>query len=322
MYSMILSPYINELLFNHECVIIPAFGAFVSQEKKAALNTSKAIINPPKRVVSFNKLITTNDGLLINYISNKTKKDYNEVKQELQFLVNTWHNQLSQGDKISFEGIGILYKTNNQLTFEPSSVANFDKKAFGLATINANPVVKPITKPATVVSQTQTVATAPETSKKPYLKYAAAALIGFGLLAVSANWYTNSQRDKQQQEIAKQQQLALEKKIQTATIFVADETIPEVTISQKSSVEKENQANATQVKYHIIIGAFREKANALKQIQLLNKKGIEAAIIGINKYGLHQVAAKSTNDETEAINTLHKLQRTVSKSAWLYVNAN
>ena len=322
MYSMILSPYINELLFEHECVIIPQFGAFVSQQEKATLNSSKAIINPPKRSVSFNKLILNNDGLLINHIATKTAKDYNEVKQELLFLVNSWHKQLNQGDKISFEGIGILYKTNNQLTFEPSSVANFDKKAFGLATINAKPVAKPITKLETTVSQTQTVAIAQEASKKPYLKYAAAALIGFGLLAVSANWYTNSQRDKQQQEIAKQQQLALEKKIQTATIFVADETIPEVTISQKANVEEENQANATQAKYHVIIGAFRNKSNALKQISFLSQQGVEAQIIGVNKYGLHQVAAKSTNDETEAINTLHKLQRTVSKSAWLYVNAN
>ena len=328
---MIISQYINDLLFQHECVIVPQFGAFVSQEKAATVDTNKQLALPPRREITFNRLIKNNDGLLINHIASKTAKSYNEIKQEVTLLVQQWNALLEQGDKLSIEGVGIIYKNNNKFLFEPISSANFAKKSFGLQAVTA----KPIRKQQTVVQPTnQTVSSSStivdnqqlETNNnsninktKPYLKYAAV-FIGFGILALGTNWYNAAIQDKQQKQLAKQQQVALENKIQTATIFVADETVPEVTLNVKTLAKQQTVEN--EARYNIIIGAFRNEANAKKRIASLKAKGLDAYITGINKYGLHQVAAFSTNDEKTAINTLHKLQKTVSKAAWLYIKAN
>jgi cell division septation protein DedD len=309
---MIISPYINELLYKHECVIIPSFGAFVSQFKTASLDADKTAILPPRKEVAFNKLIQNNDGLLINHIASQTNSTYDEVKQELQFLVNSWNQMLVQGDKISLEGIGLIYKNNNQLIFEPITSANFDKKSFGLAAVVAKPIA--VAPQKTTIVQKETVVLATTTKPaKPYLKYAAAALIGFGLISFGANWYYDNQLEQEHNALVKEQQKALEDKIQAATIFVADEA-PEIAISVNTKKE------IITAKYHIIIGAFRNKANAKKQINFLMQKGFDASIVGVNKYGLHQVSAAGFNNEIKAINTLHKLQKTVSKSAWLYIN--
>ncbi len=323
---MIISQHINDLLFQHECVIIPQFGAFVSQEKTATIDTNKLLAFPPRRILTFNRLIKNNDGLLINHITSKTGRSYDEIKQEVTLLVQQWNTLLEQGDKLSIEGVGIIYKNNNQFLFEPISSANFAKKAFGLQAVTAKPVQQ-----KQIVSQTNQTVTAntietnqpldnSENKTKPYLKYAAI-FVGFGLLALGANSYNISRQNKIQQQLVAKQQIALEKKIQTATIFVTDENIPEVTLNIKTPV-KEEISKPIDAKYSIIIGAFRNIANAEKRIATLKEKGLDAYITSANKYGLHQVAAYSTNDEKTAINTLHKFQKTVSKAAWLYIKAN
>ena len=63
--------YISELLFLHDCVIIPNFGGFVSNKQSAKLNRVNGVLSPPTKQILFNKNLTTNDGLLISHIANQ-----------------------------------------------------------------------------------------------------------------------------------------------------------------------------------------------------------------------------------------------------------
>ena len=60
--------YINELLYIHDCVIIPGFGGFVGNHISAKLNKASKTLTPPSKQILFNENLKTNDGLLINYI--------------------------------------------------------------------------------------------------------------------------------------------------------------------------------------------------------------------------------------------------------------
>ena len=64
-----ISKYISELLFLHDCVIIPEFGGFVGNNKSAVLNEITGTIFPPSKEILFNPNLKSNDGLLINKIS-------------------------------------------------------------------------------------------------------------------------------------------------------------------------------------------------------------------------------------------------------------
>jgi len=61
---MQLATYIKDLLYRYECVIIPGFGAFLTQYQSATINSANNSIFPPGKQVSFNRQLQTNDGLL------------------------------------------------------------------------------------------------------------------------------------------------------------------------------------------------------------------------------------------------------------------
>ena len=69
--------YISELLFLHECVIIPEFGGFVGSRKSAELNKFTGTLSPPSKQILFNPNLKSNDGLLVAHIANKE-----EIKTE------------------------------------------------------------------------------------------------------------------------------------------------------------------------------------------------------------------------------------------------
>ena len=76
-----IDTYVSELLFLHDCVIIPEFGGFVGNNKSAVLNKYTNTIYPPSKKILFNKNLRTNDGLLINHISNSEVISNEESKE-------------------------------------------------------------------------------------------------------------------------------------------------------------------------------------------------------------------------------------------------
>ena len=80
--------YISELLFLHDCVIIPDFGGFIGNRKSAQLNKTTGRLIPPSKQILFNRNLTTNDGLLINHIAQNESISQHEAKQKLEEFVN------------------------------------------------------------------------------------------------------------------------------------------------------------------------------------------------------------------------------------------
>lgn len=57
---------VSELLYKHNCVIIPGFGGFITNYKPSGFEESRNLISPSSKKVAFNQLLIENDGLLIN----------------------------------------------------------------------------------------------------------------------------------------------------------------------------------------------------------------------------------------------------------------
>jgi len=69
--------------------------------------------------------------------------------------------------------------------------------------------------------------------------------------------------------------------------------------------------------HRIIAGAFRFEENAKKKVLQLQDKGYDAQYIGLNAYGLHEVAYATFNDAKEASQYLIRVKRTDSRDAWM-----
>jgi len=307
---MTLANYINDLLYRYECVIVPNFGGFVTNEISAKVNHFTHTFYAPSKQLSFNSHLQNNDGLLANYVATSQKISYQKAIEFINEEVSKWNSSLTT-EELELENIGSFHLSNEQkLIFEPANTINYLTSSFGLRSY-VSPAVKRITYKEKV-AQLETVAPilpSEENKRKTpiFIKYAAAAAIIFALGTVGWKEYQKFEHNTLVAQ-AEQQQQKVEKTIQEAT-FVISNPLPTITL---------NVAKKTH-NYHIIAGAFREPANAEKKLQQLLQKGFNAKILGVNKWNLTPVAYESFNSKNEAINSLNTIKKTDSQDAWLLV---
>ncbi len=307
---MTIAKYISDLLYRYECVIVPNFGGFVTNEISAHVNHFTHTFYAPSKQLTFNSNLQNNDGLLANYVASSENISYSKAVEVIENEVVLWKTQLNS-EEIELENIGSFELTKeDKLLFEPNNCVNYLSSSFGLSSY-VSPAVKRLTYKEKV-RQLETVApilpTKENSHKTPaFIKYAATAAIIFALGTVGWNQYQKIEYNKLVVK-AEQQQQQVEKTIQEAT-FVIENPLPAITLN----VTKET------FNYHVIAGAFREPANAEKKLQQLLIKGYNAKILGVNKWNLTQVSYESFNSRNKAINSLNTIKRADSKEAWLLV---
>src|SRR5690554_1913167 len=306
---MQLSTYITDLLYRYECVILPGFGAFLTQYRPASIDENSNTFSPPSKVVSFNRQLQVNDGLLANYVASVEKCSYEMAPQKVRNFAAHLCSELNAGKSITLKNIGeFSLNVEQSIQFEPVDKQNFSTSSFGLSSF----VSPKISRQEDVVLSEKEKAVIPLSPNgrgtKPYLKYASIAAIavfaiGFGgmkLYEGQVQKYNFAERQKANSLV--------ENQIQEAT-FVIESPLPALSLQLHKQVGK----------YHIVAGAFRMEENADKKLEQLRAKGYSPMNIGTTRYGLHQVVYASFADRIEAINKLHEIQQTENSDAWLLV---
>ena len=90
---MLIQGYIKELLFKHECVTIPNFGAFLTRSI-STININN-VFYPPRKNVSFNSLLKSNDGILAHFMAQKKKISYEQALRLIEKEVIIWKQRLN-----------------------------------------------------------------------------------------------------------------------------------------------------------------------------------------------------------------------------------
>ena len=306
---MQLEAYISDLLYRYECVIVPSFGAFLTQTVSARINESTNSFYPPKKVLSFNEQLKQNDGLLANYIAEIEKIPYEDAVKKISKKTKSLKSNLLQGETLSFNNIGdVSLNKEGKLTFEPSSHLNYLTEAFGLTQFVSPNIAREVHKKEveTIESVIPLTITSEKRKARPYLKYAAVAVIALILGGFMASNYYVGQIEQHNQLAQEEANIQLDNKIQEAT-FIIDNPLPAITLN----VAKQSG------NYHIVAGAFRIEENSTKKLEQLHTLGYNARKIGKNKYGLHQVVYSSFENRSEAQRALYKIRRENNKDAWL-----
>ena len=310
---MQLETYISDLLYRYECVTIPDFGAFLTQRVSASIDDTTNTFFAPRKSLSFNEQIKKNDGLLAHYIADIEKIPFEIANKKVAKRVKILKSYLTQGETLTFKNIGdIVLNNEGKILFEPTSHLNYLTDSFGLSqfvspSVNREVYKKDVEALEKVVPLTITTE---KRKTKPYLRYAAVALIALTLggFAVS-KYHANNVKTHNQlaQEEATQQ---LENQIQQATFNL--NPFPAITLKVPKQAGK----------YHVVAGAFRIEENCNKKIKQLKDEGFKARKLGVNKYGLHEVVYGSFETRTEALQNLRAIQKTHNKDAWLKSDAN
>ena len=302
--------YISNLLYLHDCVIIPGFGGFVGNKKSAFIHPVSGIIYPPSKELLFNKNLTQNDGLLATHIAKQENIDLSETSSLIEDFVQSIQTELNSRSAFKLQKVGTFTKGKEEnISFLQDKNQNYNLASFGMqANHKSKKVERTISDEKEVIVKTIKQKDFGET-----LKRAAAVLvplIGLSLIGITQeenindiysqmanlNPFTNSKT-----EIVKE---APTKKIE----------VPIVEIIETEKVEIVIPIITEQQTYYIIAGAFSEQKNANKLLQKLKRWNYDASIVeGGN---LMRVSYNSFSKKEEAIMALAEIRKD-NKSAWL-----
>lgn len=307
---MQMTVYISDLLFRYECVIIPGFGAFLTHQNAAYINRIDNTFYPPSKRVSFNRQLQTNDGLLANYVASVEKIPYETALNKIRNFSYSLNNKLKKEKKINFGSIGsFFYNQDGNIEFIPNEHKNFAAESFGLSNftlseIHRSEVAKPVENP---IHAEKTLSDENKPKTAVYLKYAAAAIATLLLAGFGGMKLYETEIAAQNVAAREKAQSQVENKIQEAT-FVISNPLPSVALY----IEKK------QGDFHVVAGAFKEKANAEKKLDELREKGYFPTVT-ISKYGLHQVIYDSYVTRKGALQSLKEIRQNENPEAWLYI---
>ena len=291
--------HIKELLFRHDCVIIPNFGGLVSNPVSSKINTVSGTIFPPSKLIVFNKNLSINDGLLINHISKKEKISVDDSKNIVFDFSKKITDSLMSERSLRLNNIGLFtLGSEDNIIFHQDIANNFDLNSFGFESFQIQKKTK--TKKIIDINQSST-------TKKISYK-AAAVLIPLILLSL-----TNILLDTSTSNINIQKSdLNFFKKSKVPNLNMPENKI-------KKEVERIETITSPKMKnYHVIAGAFIQKSNAEKLNNSLIESNFNSEIL-LSENGYHRVSYNSFESKENAITELEKLKR-INKSAWILTN--
>ena len=133
---MNVEKYIQELLYEHDCVIIPGFGGFIGNYSPARINPVYHTFFPPYKALLFNIHLKQNDGLLATRISQAEQIPYEHAMDLIRRMLIDWNRELENRQELVIERIGkIVKEANNILQFEQDISVNYLPEAFGLTSL-------------------------------------------------------------------------------------------------------------------------------------------------------------------------------------------
>ncbi len=328
--------YISELLFEHDCVIIPAFGGFVARAASAHFAKTGNVLLPPSKSIVFNKNLANNDGLLAGHIMQKENASYQQATTIIENFVSHCKQQLETQKRFELSGLGVLYKSvENTILFEQDVRVNHNTNAFGLPAVSAIKLVKEekVVIPVKPNLQYRTAPVTKTPTKKPIRRIAIAATMTFCIIALL---FLVTKENPLNSVMATLSPFKGNSKTLTET-KINNATKPAVTKAEKEiiavkpvvtpdtvSIDKTSVVKATEVitdwykqPYQVVVGCFAVKQNAFKLINQLEQQNLQASIAGQNAKNLYVVSVAGYADEASARKKLLEIKQQYN-SAWLF----
>ena len=297
---------IRELLFGHDCVILPGFGGFIGNYSPARIDKETGTFYPPVKQISFNRNLNHNDGLLIGKISVSTGINYGDARSLVEDFVAGVRKQLERGDKVVFANIGSFI--NNQegnVQFEPDRSANYHLDSYGLEPFKCLPlegydvrkrisrhierdpvkqalVRKIIWRAAVIIPLLALIVTIP--LKTDLFKGKVESTTMNPLVTAE---FENNKKALEENNIPEPA------KVKENPAPAPEKTAEAVTVTSVSVTSESND-------YVVITGSFKSKRNADTQANRLIEEGFSPEIVTTTN-GFYRVCALACNDMKTAV---------------------
>lgn len=326
---MDIGMYISSLLYSKPFVVMPEFGAFVTNASGAASFADQGHLMPPHKSISFNPYLQESDGVLCKYIAQKEDKSLAEIEQKITKLTKSWQSQLSLGEKVQVEGLGVLEKSNDNIVVSSFAKQSLLKSSYGLGVVEipAAGAKIPVAEDINLDSRVENLASYQLNEKvvaekldlveedsadvNPWFKYSALSLL-FVSLTVSG-YYFYSQYQKMLSAVEAEASEIYLNEIEAHTYYT--DTPLELPAIQINVVKR----------YNVIAGSYRTKEDAERRITALVDKGFDSEYLTSENGGdlgqtIHYAAYKSFESYAEAQDYLQEIKSSLEPNAWILVN--
>ncbi|GEP50071.1 hypothetical protein FNO01nite_07430 [Flavobacterium noncentrifugens] len=306
---------ISQLLYRHQCVTVPGFGAFLTEIQSAHLHENTHSFYPPKKLISFNPHLKNNDGLLANHIATTEKTTYESAVASIESEVVIWKSILEVNQRFTLKNVGELsLNSEKNLVFTPSENINYLKESFGLNSF-VSPAVKreAYKQEIEILEEKAPIIFTPEKRERrrpSYLKYAAIFILAMSATGAIGYKLYDDHIEEQTLIVETAVQKQVQNKIQEATFFI-ENPMPSVTLTVKE--EKLN--------YHVVAGVFRNEENAEKAYKDLLNSGFKARRIAPDRRGSFPVVYGSYATREEAEQAKSDIRKSTASDAWILVKA-
>jgi len=301
-----ITAHIRELLFRHDCVILPSFGGFIGNYRPARIDRETNTFTPPVKAISFNRNLTHNDGLLIGKISEVRKIGYADSKRIVEDFTARVMQRLEDGERVAFERIG-YFQVNNEgsIEFEPDRDENFLLDSYGFTSFKREPLL--------VASQGGRLSRDMDPLRSSNRKMAWRAVIAAPIIAAMILVPLKTSLFSSRASLNPVSGLELSDSELVAKVRADKVAEPEKQETVEASEVVESPVST--VSFHIVAGSFRNHLNASKMLEEAKNKGYAASLSESEK-GYYRVLLDSSASREGAIKLRDKLSADYS-DCWI-----
>lgn len=355
-----LIQHLENLLPEHDCVVVPGLGGFVQNEVAARIQPGARLFYPASKEIGFNPRLKFNDGLLAQSYQETEGLSFEAANAAIQKDVQEIQEKLEAGKFIRLGRTGTLFMIEQQLIFRPDHHNHFYPEAYGLTPFTFPLLHKPqqteekVSAPKSHEVHQKTAARTPEKesvelkpkgnrdefihirfskSRMRQMMAAAAVFLFLILFAKPAGLPSGNQEAGMLHNYLSAPSSVLPKKIDTIVKVESDTTSPEKVLRSSvpaPGIQKAVTASVNDVvearsgEYFIIVSAFVKRTTAKRWMDEHQGEDIlkEAGIVVGD--GHARVYVKRFNNEVEANNYLDTFATKHSEyaSAWVYSAKN
>lgn len=342
--------YLTELLYDHECVIIPEFGAFITKDCPATLDYANHRFAPPSKEVAFNSQLVADDGVFVAYVADRHGVTKAEAARMIHDFAMRALAVLETEGSLHLEGVGTLNRINSKdYDLVTDKNVNLLGDAFGLPAFSVQPIYRSetyhaiATKIASEQKAKNTLMSVyeEENETKPHrvtrqnYKWfrAAAYSMMVALVMVLLGWGADRSDSEiaswnpffyasPNEYVARHLNVKMEARetFDVALLPALDFTLP----TYKADVDYIQPLDNEMLKpvddrfYYVIGASLKNEKEAKRSLESFKRQGFEhAAVLPKNSKGNVRVAYEVVMGKDAAVKRLEIIKKEYNEAAWL-----
>lgn len=302
-----LAQYIESLLIQHECVIVPGLGGFVTYRDKASIRNNR--LYAPAQRVRFNHLLTYHDGLLAEAYMQDRHIGYTTALEAIKADVEQITTALNSGNTFILGRIGALSLSADNTIILKNEDCKFLPENIGLPIVNLKQL-------ATESNNDNTITLSIPRASSNIVRYAAMLIIVFIFSLLIPTPVTDATHEASFYKV----------KITDNRVQSKDDRVQMTDNTSDLSNLPQEQKDSTLLiphssldsRYHLIIASLTSQAEAEEYIAHHTHFDRNQLII-IESKGKYRISAAGFNKYKDALQYMDSIRNEVpiAKKAWI-----